>query len=344
MTLTVATLDRVEDDEAWDAFVRSQPGWTHFHLAAWRHVLRDVHALEAPYLMARNDEGALAAVMPLVRVRSLVFGHHLVSLPFLNHGGPLGEVSAMQALVSRAVSMADRDGVDVLELRSRGPRPLSLPVSHRKVSVLLPLPDSAEALMKRFDGKLRSQVRRAGKEGATTAFGAAHLDAFFEVYARNMRDLGTPAQPLALFKRALAAFGDSMWIGAVYLAGVPVAAGAGFRWGDEFEMTWASSLRAYNRVAPNMLLYWAFMERCIAEGVRTFNFGRCTPGAGTHRFKRQWGGADETLWWYVHSRDGASAATPSAEHGRFALGPRVWQRMPTGLATALSPYIIRNIP
>jgi lipid II:glycine glycyltransferase (peptidoglycan interpeptide bridge formation enzyme) len=46
-----------------------------------------------------------------------------------------------------------------------------------------------------------------------------------------------------------------------------VAGGCGFRFGQEFEMTWASSLRRYNKEAPNMLVYWSFMERAIAEGV-----------------------------------------------------------------------------
>ena len=70
-----------------------------------------------------------------------------------------------------------------------------------------------------------------------------------------------------------------------------------------------------------MLLYWAFMERAVREGLRIFNFGRCTPGAGTHRFKRQWGSRDEPLWWYQHGPGGA-AATPSPDAGAYAWGPR----------------------
>ena len=108
-------------------------------------------------------------------------------------------------------------------------------------------------------------------------------------------------------------------------------------------MTWASSLREFNREAPNMLLYWAMMERCIASGVRTFNFGRCTPGSGTHKFKRQWGGEDQPLWWYDVSRDG-SVITPSPNDGAFSWGPRVWRRLPEWMATMLGPRIVRYIP
>jgi serine/alanine adding enzyme len=108
-------------------------------------------------------------------------------------------------------------------------------------------------------------------------------------------------------------------------------------------MTWASSLYAYNKLAPNMLLYWAFMERAIENGLTLFNFGRCTPGSGTHRFKRQWGSRDEQLWWYQQSR-GDTTATPSPEQGAFSWGPRLWRRLPLPVATALGPRIVRYIP
>jgi hypothetical protein len=92
-----------------------------------------------------------------------------------------------------------------------------------------------------------------------------------------------------------------------------------------------------------MLLYWACMERAIAEGVATFNFGRCTPGSGTHRFKAQWGGRDVPLWWYGLSRN-AGATTPSPDDGAYSWGPRVWSKLPVAVTTMLGPRIVRYIP
>jgi hypothetical protein len=121
------------------------------------------------------------------------------------------------------------------------------------------------------------------------------------------------------FREIANQFPDDCWIGCAYLDGRPVAGGCGFRFGDEFEMTWASSLREYNREAPNMLIYWSFMERAIAEGVKRFNFGRCTRGAGTHRFKMQWGGREEELWWYgLAASNGVT--TPSPKDGLVSMG------------------------
>lgn len=329
----------------WDEFVRRQPGWTHCHLHGWRSVIADALGHECIYLAARDAQGRLAGVLPLVRVRSLVFGHYLVSMPFLNYGGPLGSDEAIRALAGRAAELAARDGVKLLELRSRGPLPIDLPVSHRKITVVLDIPPGrAEALWTALPSKVRSQVRRPQKEGVEVRFGPDQVEPFFRVFSHHMRDLGTPTQPRRLFEAIAGAFPGDAWFGCAYLAGRPIACGAGFRWGREFEMTWASALTAYNRIAPNMLLYWAFMERAAGEGIEVFNFGRCSPGGGTHRFKRQWGSRDEQLSWYQWTPQGAPAATPSPDEGAYAWGPRLWRRLPLPLATALGPRIVRYIP
>lgn len=329
--------------EEWDGFVRGQSGWTHFHLHGWRTVYERVHGHECLYYAARDPSGALAGILPLVRVRSLLFGHYLVSQPFVNYGGPLGSEAAVRSLVQQATERAMAEGVKLLELRSRAPLPIDLPVSHRKVTVVLDLPGNPEALFRKFEAKLRSQIRRPQKEGVTVRFGVDQVAPFFDVFSAHMRDLGTPTQSRHLFDTIARVFPDA-WFGCAYLGEKPIACGAGFRWGSEFEMTWASSLYAYNKISPNMLLYWAFMERAVSEGVSLFNFGRCSPGAGTHRFKRQWGSRDEQLWWYQHARGEQQVTTPSPDDGAYAWGPRVWRRLPLPVATALGPWIVRSIP
>jgi FemAB-related protein (PEP-CTERM system-associated) len=328
----------------WDALVRRSDGWTHFHLWGWRDVLERTYGHECVYLEARDATGALTAVLPMVDVRSMLFGRYLVSMPFVNYGGPLGSPDAVRALGAAAVTEAERRGVKLLELRSRVPRSLDLPASHRKITVLLDLPaGDPDGLFRVLPAKLRSQVRRPQKEGVEVRFGPDQVEPFYRVFARHMRDLGTPVQSRRLFEAVAAVFPNDVWFACAYLAERPVAAACGFRWADEFEITWAAALREFNALAPNMLVYWRLMERCVAEGVRTFNFGRCTPDSGTHRFKRQWGGRDEPLWWYQWSA-GGTAATPSPDDGAYAWGPRVWRRLPLGIANRLGPILVRGIP
>jgi hypothetical protein len=129
----------------WDEFVRAQAGWTHFHLFGWRRTFERVMGHECPYLVVRSPDGSLAGVLPLVRVKSLLFGHFLVSQPFVNYGGPLGTEPAVQCLVAEAIRMAATDGASLLELRGRNELPVDLPVSHRKVTVVLDLDRDAQS-------------------------------------------------------------------------------------------------------------------------------------------------------------------------------------------------------
>jgi serine/alanine adding enzyme len=328
----------------WDGFIRSAPGWTHFHRWGWKSVIERVTGHECRYLAARDPAGRLVGVLPLVRLQSRVFGRYFISMPFLNYGGPLGSDAAVQSLVAHAVELAAGDRTDLLELRSRTPLPVDLAVSHRKITVVLDLPAGQPGrLWESLKAKVRSQVRRPQKEGVEVRFGLEQAGAFYEVFSRHMRDLGTPTQPRRLFETVAQTFPEDVWFGCAYHRGRPIAGGCGFRWDGEFEMTWASALNEYNRMAPNMLVYWAFLERAAEQGVTLFNFGRCTPGSNTHRFKQQWGSRDVPLWWYQRAW-GGRAATPSPDMAGYSWGPRVWRRLPLPLANLLGPRVVRLIP
>lgn len=330
------------DGASWDEFVRAAEGATFCHLWGWREVFGDGFGHQTHYRAAVQD-GVLVGVHPMVRVRSMLFGDYLVSMPFLNYGGPLGTPEARSALAEDARRIAESHKVDLLELRSRATLDTPLEEVHRKVTVVLPLGDDADHLFKKgLKAKVRSQVRRPMKAGMEARIGHEGIDDFYAVFSHHMRDLGTPVLPRRLFHDLARVFPDEVVYSVVYAEGRPVAGGCGFVFGGEFEITWASSLREFSREAPNMLLYWSLMEHMIEREVDVFNFGRCTPGGGTHRFKLQWGGEDQPLPWYQWSGDG-TAATPNPDGG-FGLAVRAWQRMPLGLANTLGPMLARRIP
>lgn len=359
---SVLTVVEPGDGDSWDRFVAGAEGGSFCHLSGWREVLGEELGAEPLFRVAVDGDGGWQGVLPLFRVRSRIFGHYLVSVPYLNYGGPLGTAVACRELASWAVAEARRTNADLLELRCRPvpvaeaesaaaeePRATESPTielrtNQRKITVILELPERAETLwQKGFPSKLRSQIRRPQKEGMRVEFGAEQVGAFYEVFSRNMRDLGTPVLPRRFFEGVAGVFAGEAVFGVVYHGDDPVAGGCGFLWGGEFEMTWASSLREYNSKAPNMLLYWSFMEMAIGAGARIFNFGRCTPGSGTHRFKRQWGGADLELPWLLWSARGV-AATPSPERPVFRAATAVWRKLPLGVANLAGPVLARRIP
>ena len=328
----------------WDELVEGDPHATYCHLSCWRRVMEDVLGHRSHDLEARDENGRLVGVLPLVSVRSRLTGHHLLSLPFLNYGGPVGTPAAQTLLAEEAWTTAASIGVDDLELRARHELRSSLEVRARKIAVLLDLPDDPDVLWKEaFTSKLRAQIRRPLKEGMEVRFGRDQLPAFYDVFARNMRDLGTPVLPKRYFEAVAKGLGERAVFVAVWWNGEPVAGAYGVVWRDEFEMVRASSLREHNRKAPNMLLYWSCMQEMISRGMRVFSFGRCTPGGGTHRFKRQWGARDVPLPWLAWSRSGGPGL-PTAERPLFRLASEMWSRIPVAVANRVGPYLARRLP
>ena len=332
------------DPSPWDGFVSTAPASTFCHRADWKKIMTDVLGHQALYLVAIDESERWRGVLPLVRVRGLP-GHYLISLPFLNDGGPLGEAFAQEALVGYAVAEAKRSGAGLLELRTRRDVPGPVHSSHRKISVHLSLPSSVDELWKStYRAKLRSQIRRPAREGMVFRVGADELGAFYEVFARNMRDLGTPVLARGFFEAMASAFGEDAVFATVYTAtGVPAAAACCLVWRDEIEVTWASSIRELNHLSPNMLLYSGLMEMAIGRGLRDFNFGRCTTGSATHRFKHQWGGRDISLPWPSWSRDGATGV-PTADRPVYKLATAVWRHLPLAVSNRVGPKLARLVP
>lgn len=338
------------DGRGWDACVTASGGSV-FHRWGWKGVYEGAYGVEAPYLAA-YDGPAVVGVLPLVRLRSLAFGEHLVSLPWLNTGGPVGTPEACRQLAAAAVTRMGR--ARALELRRRAApdgHGLGLTPTHRKVTCVLPLvAGDAEATLRRLDPKVRSQVRRAAKDGVTVRFGHGQLDAVHGVFVEHMRDLGSPAHGARFFAAIAQLLGDDAWVGVAYAGDTPIAGGVAVVDGDEVEMGWASALRRHARSAPNMALYGAFLQRAAAAGLARFNFGRCTPGSGTHRFKRQWGAVDEALAWECHPAPpmGASMAgadgEPEGPGGAVRLASAVWRHLPLPVVRALGPRLLRGIP
>lgn len=335
------SIEPIADRTEWDAFATVSSRATFAHLATWGEIIADSCGHESRYSVARDERGEVVGVLPLMYLRSRLFGRRLISVPFLNYGGPAGSPAAELALVRHAEQLAAQVGADSLELRTR--HVIDGVIGNaRKVTVLLDLPPSADEMwMHRFNAKLRTKIKRPMRDHMETRFGAAQLDAFHEVWSHNMRDLGTPTLPRSFFQRIVDAFPDLVLIGATWFGDRPVAAGFGFVWGSEFEMTWSSALSEFGAAKPNMLLYWDFMRALIGRGVRCFNFGRSTPGSGPHDFKRAWGGEDVPLPWVEWP---AHAASDSRGGRVMGLAVAAWQRLPLAVANRVGPMVSPRLP
>jgi FemAB-related protein (PEP-CTERM system-associated) len=300
-----------------------------------------------PYALEATADDRLIGVLPLTLVRSRLFGKFLVSLPYLNSCGVQVDSPAVAAaLVDQAVGLADKLQVKQLELRQEMElvHPKLSETMRTKVHMRLDLPSSSHKLWDSFKPAVRNQIRKAEKNSLSLQWGKEdQLADFYTVFSRNMRDLGTPVFGHQLFRSILRHFQEGAEICVVSRNGHPLAAALLCHGRGVTEVPSASSLRRFNSTNANMFMYWHLLQRAIARGHQTFDFGRSTIDSNTYRFKKQWGAKPVPAIWQYYVRHGdISAMRP--ENKRYQLAIRVWRWLPLALANLLGPTVARGIP
>jgi serine/alanine adding enzyme len=343
----IVRLYKDSDKDSWDSYIYRHPDSTHCHLSGWKDVIEKAYGHKTYYLIAQN-ESKIMGILPMVHIKSLIFGSQLASMPFLNYGGILADSPEVtNALVNEAVQLYLNLKASSIELRHTYPLDdFFSDFTHKthKVRMLLKLPDSSEKLFKFFKSKLRSQIQRPQKEGMTGVIGGTELlDDFYRVFSINMRDLGSPVHSKKFFILIFSYFSQCTKIGVVYYHDKPVAAGLIFCFRNIAEIPWASSLRKYNSFGPNMLLYWLLLEFSANHGFHYFDFGRSTPGEGTYKFKEQWGAMPFPLHWYSKDHSGNKNIYLEKTSSTVAHSVAVWQRLPVFVANLLGPILRGSI-
>jgi len=342
---TLSVLDAPNGD--WDQFVLAQPDASVYLLSGWAQLAREVFGHTAFFLEARGADGRLSGVLALVRQRGIL-GDFMTSLPFFNYGGACcTQPQIALELMQQGQALAERLGCSYVEYRDVESRPGQWQVRTDKVSMILPLPADRDAFAKQLGSKLRSQIKRTEREQAVVRKGGEELlDAFYEVFAENMRDLGTPVYPKRFFRAVLTRFSDKARIVVIDRGSRPAAAGFLIRHAGRAEIPWAACSAHAKPLGFNMKLYWEVLVDSIEQGCSSFDFGRSTPDSGTYRFKKQWGAQPLQLHWHRWERGRAAdaVAAPMSEGRAMRLATAVWKKLPLPVANLLGPWLSPGLP
>ncbi|GBE17394.1 femAB family protein [bacterium BMS3Abin15] len=338
------------DEKKWDTFVQKQPGASPYHLIAWKKAVETAYGHKTYYLIA-EENGQVSGVLPLVYFKLPVLSGYFVSTPFCDFGDALvSDDSAKEKLIMKAVLLAREKSAKYVELRGDvqqlSIQNKNLPVNtiSHKVRMLLELPDSSEILWGSFKSKLRSQIRKAEKNDLVFKWGNINdLHDFYDVFSQNMLELGSPVHSKKWFYSILNYYGESARLGLMRHNDKPVGTGIILSNNNSITIPWASTLREYNRLSPNMLLYWNFLKYAADNGYKQFDFGRSTPDEGTYRFKAQWGAKPKSLYWHyimINHCEFKKKDSSSSHRNKIA---NLWQKLPLGVANVIGPAIRKHI-
>jgi len=332
------------DPVEWDTFVRTADEGTPYHLTAWKRAVEVAYGHRAHYLMAR-DNGHVVGVLPLFEIRGLLGGKALVSVPYAVYGGICAtSAEARSGLAGAAARLARACRARYVELRQRGDLGLGLPTKSLYYTFRRALSASDEENAQAIPRKQRRMTRQGAQHGLRAEVGRDHFDAFYEIYAHSLRNLGSPVFPKSLLRGVFEQFGKEADLLTVWKDGHMVAGVISLYYGDQVLPYYGAAYRSALPYAVNDFMYWQLMCHAARLGCRVFDFGRSREGTGPYHFKRHWGFEPVALPYQYVLLDGQPIPNLSPSNPHFELARRLWQRLPVAVTKRLGPPLTRFLP
>jgi FemAB-related protein (PEP-CTERM system-associated) len=334
------TPDRADD---WDAFVLRCPEATFFHRAGWQQVVERSFGHRTYYLYAEQD-GAIRGVLPLVHIKSRLFGNSLISNAFCVYGGPAAlDDAARAALDRRAIGLMTTLGADCLEYRQLArthpdwPAKDGLYATFRRA--IDPDPD---VNLKAIPRKQRAVVRQSLERNLTVAENDG-LDRFFALYGESVRNLGTPVFGKRFFRNLKEVFGADCAILTVLHDDKPVCSVMSFYFRDEVLPYYAGATPAVRTLGGYDFMYWHLLSDGARRGLKLFDFGRSKHGTGAFSFKKNWGFTPQPIFHEYQLKPGGVIPDINPLNPKYRLFINAWKRLPLPVANIIGPLIARDL-
>ena len=337
-SIATGTLSRAERD-AWLAFVLGQPNATPFHLPQWSEAVSAAHGHLPVYLMCSGVAG-LTGVMPLIEIKSRLFGHAVISNAFAVAGGPLAtDAVTANALIDGAVRFAEKRGAHYLEIRDcRTDVGGFESRSDFYATFERPMEKSEDKNLLQIPRKQRAVVRKA--IAADLSVTIDHdVECFFKLFARTARDHGTPVFAKRHFHALARAFSDNCDILTVRANGVPLSSVFSFYFRNRVMPYYTGNLPQSRSLGTNDFMYWRLMRHAVSRGCEVFDFGRSKVGTGPFAFKENWGFEPRPITHHYKLLRRKSLPNVSPANPKYARLVQLWRKLPIPVANAASGLV-----
>ena len=341
MSLEIKLLTK-DASERWDAYVQQHPQATFFHRAGWMNVIEKAFGHETVFLYA-EENGAIRGLLPLARVKSLLFGDALVSTPFCVYGGAIADNDDIRSeLENRAEALALEKNVDYLELRNLRATRGDWPEKELYVTFRKEIDPDPEVNMLAIPRKQRAMVRKGIKAGLRTETDS-DIERFFGIYALSVRNHGTPVFAKNYFRLLKQEFADDCEVRVVVKDGSAVSTVMSFYFRDEVLPYYGGGTLQARRLKAFDFMYWDLMKDACEKGIRYFDYGRSKKGTGSFSFKKNWGFEPQPLAYQFRLVKAGALPDINPLNPRYQLFIKAWQKLPLPVANAVGPMISRYL-
>ncbi len=353
------------DKEAWDKFVLNHESSSFFHLSGYKDVIERSFGHKPHYIMALYKD-QIRGVLPLFEIKSRLFGHALISIPFASYGGACAtDKYTENMLLKSAVTLGKLMTVDYVEMRNEN----SIDVLHGArlegsesqnefnaskaqdwlikdlyVTFQKEISNDGESNFNAIPRKQRRMIRQGINAGLTAKIaGREFLHDFYKLYSINKKKLGTPIFSFKYFDNIMKIFPQT-FILSVWKDSAAVACVMVFSFKDRLMPYFSGALKKYYQYAVNDFMYWELMRYGCENGYKIFDFGRSKKGTGAYEFKKHWGFVPRDMPYAYYLVTAREMPNVSPVNPKYTAMVNIWRKVPLFVANWLGPKIAQNIP
>ncbi|MDU4960696.1 MAG: GNAT family N-acetyltransferase [Sporomusaceae bacterium] len=318
-----------------------------YHTTAFRRILLESFGYRCLYHAVLDRDERVCALLPLVEGRNLGLRRAAVSLPFVNYLDICAVSGAARRFAQTSLpALCAQRRLAYLEMRLKD-QDWDEPgwqAAADQYSFSLPLAADEEQVLALSTAGNRNHVRKVYRNNwFAVSFDPGHLEAFYRVYVRRMKQLGSPAPALAFFERFFQYLPDAARLLSVLdrdsgrvVGGMLLLLSPG---DQTLYYPYGANAVEYNAKYLNNFMYWEAVRLGIRCGLRRLDLGRSPAGSGTYAYKRQWGAEPCQLRYLLYSESGYAPPGRS----RFDLAVKLWRAAPAFITGRAGPRLIRYV-
>ena len=331
-----------KDEREWDEFVKKSNDSTFYHQIGWKNVVGKTYRHKPIYLMAKEDD-ELRGILPLFLMKSKFFGNKLVSVPFAPYGGICSyDNLTLNLLFDEAKTIRNELGVEYLEFRNCKKYEVGS-TNKSYFTLVLDLNSDSNFLWNSLRKSMRRYIRKARDNNFEFTIKSNDLKNFYNLYSKNMRDLGTPAHSYNFFENILREFPENTKIAMIRYEDNFIASLFLLNFKKTVIYGWGASDKRYLTMYPNYLLFWESIKHSCENGYIRFDLGRSMINEGTFLFKKGWGAKPKQLY-YQYYLKGNHIVDSSKSNPKRQMFAKLWKKLPVSIANALGSKLRKNFP
>ena len=337
----------------WDDYVKTHQQGSFFHLSGWQNVIEQ--SFNHPcYFLYAYKEGSICGVLPLVEVKSKLFGHALVSTPFCVYGGAIADSDdIVRQLEQEACQLAEQLQVDYLELRYKEAQASSLLLKQAHSTFGCNIAEDSDKILASIKKKQRAVIRHSLKNDLncsisdnsnTSGSGKKDFTDFYQLLSTSYRNLGTPIFTKRYFENLMATFGDCSDIAVIRdKNNQPSSAVMNFYFNEQVLPYYGGGNDSARGLKSADFMYYQVMCHAQEKDKTWFDFGRSKNDSGPYKYKKNWGMEPQPLHYYYHLVNASELPNLSPNNPKYKFFINMWQKLPLKVSQIVGPFLSKYL-